>query len=161
MPTHVQPLDFDGLSDLQVFGRWVEVMEELSSRGLIWSNKSPLADYAELLVGRHFGVEPLKGSNPGFDILTEAGRRIQVKSRRFGPGSTPGHFGEFALFDDKRFDDLAAVLFDADFSVRAAYLAPYEWVAEKVKMVKDRHRLTIRALLQDAESLERLDLDQS
>jgi hypothetical protein len=53
----VEPLDFNGLSDLQVFGRWAEVMQELADRELIWSGKSPLSDYAELLVARHFGVE--------------------------------------------------------------------------------------------------------
>jgi hypothetical protein len=49
-----KPLDFAELTDLQVFGRWAEVMVELYERGLIWSGKSPLADYAELLVARHF-----------------------------------------------------------------------------------------------------------
>ena len=119
------------------------------------------ADYAELLVARHFGVEPLKGSNPGYDLVTREGRRVQVKSRRYGPGSKPGHFGEFAEFGEHRFDDFVGVLFEPDFTVRSAYLAPYGWVAERVKEVKDKHRLTIKAVLDDAESLERIDLDQS
>ncbi len=157
----VEPLDFDGLTDLQVFGRWAEVMQELADRELIWSGKSPLADYAELLVARHFGVEPLKGTNPGYDLVTEDERRVQVKSRRFVPGSKPGHFGEFAEFEDERFDDLVVVLFEADFTVREAYLAPYAWVAERVKKVKDKHRLTIKAVLDEKENLEALELDQS
>jgi hypothetical protein len=156
-----EPMDFDGLTDLQVFGRWAEVMLELAERELIWSGKSPLADYAELLVARHFGVEPLKGTTPGYDLITPEGRKVQVKSRRFGPGSKPSHFGEFAEFDDERFDDFVGVLFEADFTVRGAYLAPYAWVADHVKKVKDKHRLTIKAVLDDAESLERLELDQS
>jgi hypothetical protein len=156
-----QPLDFNGLTDLEVFGRWAEVMRELAARGLIWSGKSPLADYAELLVARHFGVEPLRGTNPGYDLVTKYGRRVQVKSRRFAPGSKPSDFGEFSEFEDKRFDDLVAVLFEEDFTVRVAYLAPYAWVAERVKRVKDKYRLTIKAVLDDAENLERLELDQS
>ena len=157
----VEPLDFDDLTDLQVFGRWAEVMQELASRELIWSGKSPLADYAELLVARHFGVDPLKGTNPGYDLVTDDKRRVQVKSRRFGPGSKPSHFGEFAEFEDERFDDLAAVLFEADFTVREAYLASYAWVAERVKPVKDKHRLTIKAVLDDADKLQSIYLDQS
>jgi hypothetical protein len=157
----IEPLDFDDLTDLQVFGRWAEVMQELADRELIWSGKSPLADYAELLVARHFGVAPLKGSNPGFDLVTMDNRRVQVKSRRFGPGSKPSHFGEFAEFEDERFDDLAVVLFEADFAVRESYLAPYAWVAKKVKPVKEKHRLTIKAVMDDADNLQSLDLDQS
>jgi hypothetical protein len=33
------------------------------------------------------------------------------------------------------------------------------WVAQRVKTVKDKHRLTIKAVLDDAENLERLELD--
>lgn len=144
-----------------MFGRWAEVIRELAARGLIWSGKSPLADYAELLVARRFGVEPLKGTNPGYDLVTKGGRRVQVKSRRYAPGSKPSHFGEFAEFEDERFDDLVVVLFEEDFAVREAYLAPYAWVAERVKKVKDKHRLTIKAILDEADGLERLELDQS
>jgi hypothetical protein len=156
-----EPLEFDGLTDLQVFGRWAEVMLELARRELIWSGKSPLADYAELLVARHYGVEPLKGTNAGYDLVTEEGRKVQVKSRRYGPGSKPSHFGEFAEFLDARFDDFVGVLFEADFTVRAAYLAPYGWVAERVKPVKDKHRLTIKAVRDDAGALDQLTLDQT
>lgn len=155
------PMDFADLTDLQVFGRWAEVMAELARRELIWSGKSPLADYAELLVARHYGVEPLKGTTPGHDLVTTDGRKVQVKSRRYGPGSKPSHFGEFSEFEDQRFDDFVGVLFEADFTVRIAYVAPYGWVAERVKRVKDKHRLTIKAMLDEADSLERLDLDQS
>jgi hypothetical protein len=155
------PMDFDGLTDLQVFGRWADIMLELARRDLIWSGKSPLADYAEVLVARYYRVEPLKGTTPGYDLVTPEGRKVQVKSRRYGPGSKPSHFGEFAEFEDRRFDDFVGVLFEADFTVRAAYRAPYPWVAARVRKVKDRHRLTIKAVLDGADSLERLELDQT
>jgi hypothetical protein len=86
---------------------------------------------------------------------------VQVKSRRYGPGSKVGHFGDFAQFLDKRFDDFVGVLFEADFTVRAAYLAPYAWVAERVKLVDGKHRLTVKAVLDDADSLDQPDLDQT
>jgi hypothetical protein len=154
-------LAFDLLSDLEVFGHWAAVMRELADRGLIWSGKSPLADYAELLVARHYGVEPLRGTNPGYDLVTPEGRRVQVKSRRYGPGSKPSHFGEFSAFELERFDDFVGVLFEEDFTVRAAYLAPYQFVAEPVTIVKDKHRLNIAAVRNSQDpQVSRLDLDQ-
>jgi hypothetical protein len=114
-----------------------------------------------LLVARHYGVEPLRGTNPGYDLLTSEDRKVQVKSRRYGPGSKPTHFGEFSGFEGERFDDFVGVLLEADFTVRAAYIAPYAWVAERVKEVKGKHRLYIKAVLDEAGSLECLALDQS
>jgi hypothetical protein len=156
-----EPISFEGLTDLQVFGRWAEVMRELARRGLIWSGKSPLADYAELLVARRDGVGPVRGTTPGYDLITREGRKVQVKSRRYGPGSKPSHFGDFSEFERQGFDDFVGVLFEADFEVRAAYLAPYEWVAERVRVVKGKHRLYISTVLDAADSLKRLELDQS
>jgi hypothetical protein len=39
-----EPMDFEGLTDLQVFERWAEVMAELARRELIWSGRTPLSD---------------------------------------------------------------------------------------------------------------------
>lgn len=116
---------------------------------------------AELLVARHYGVEPVEGHEPGLRPGNGENRRIQVKPRRYSPGSKPRHFGEFSEFEDERFDDFVGVLFEEDFTVRSAYLAPYQWVAERVKKVKDKHRLTINAILDEADSVEQLALDQS
>lgn len=158
-----QPMDFAGLTDLQVFGRWAEVMVELAARELIWSGKSPLADYAELLIARHYGVEPLKGTNPGYDLVTKQERRVQVKSRRYGPGSNPTHFGDISNFEKEGFDDFVGVLFEADFTVRCAYLATYDWVAKNGTVVQGKQRVNIGSFLAaaDADQLEKLDLDQS
>jgi hypothetical protein len=154
-------LDFDALTDLQVLRWWFEVMTELRQRGMIWSGKSPIADYAEYLVARHYGVEPIRGTNPGYDLVTEDGRRVQVKSRRYATDSTPSHFGEFSKFMEGRFDDLVVVLFEEDLRVRAAYRVPFEWARERVKPRDAYHRLTIKAVLDEATALESLDLDQS
>lgn len=154
-------LDFDDLTDLQVLRRWFEVMTELQRRGMVWSGKSPIADYAEYLVARHYEVEPIRGSNPGYDLVTKDGRRVQVKARRYAEDSTPGHFGEFSKFAEGRFDDLVVVLFEDDLRVRAAYKVSYDWAAERVKPRAQYHRLYIKAVLDVADELERLELDQS
>lgn len=155
------PLDFGELTDLQVLRRWYEVMAELQRRGMVWSGKSPIADYAEYLVARYYGVKPIRGTNPGYDLVTRDGRKVQVKARRYAEGSTPGHFGEFSKFAEGRFDDLVVVLFEDDLRVRAAYKVSYEWASERVKPRAQYHRLTIKAVLDVADELERLELDQS
>jgi hypothetical protein len=106
-------------------------------------------------------VEPLRGTNPGYDLVTPGGRKVQVKSRRYGPGSNPTHFGDISNFEEERFDDFVGVLFNADFTVRCAYLATYEWVAENVKVVQGKHRLNIKAMLDASDDLEELALEQS
>lgn len=158
---HLDPLDFSDLSDLQLLRRWFEVITELQERGMVWSGKSPIADYAEYLVARHYGVEPIRGTNPGYDLVTKDGRKVQVKARRYAEGSKPGHFGEFSKFGEGRFDDLVVVLFEDDLRVRAAYRVSYEWAAERVKPRGEYHRLSLKSVLDIADELERLDLGQS
>lgn len=46
-------------------------MEDLKRRGLIWSEKAPTADYAEYLVARYFGVEPILGVIPATTDLND------------------------------------------------------------------------------------------
>jgi hypothetical protein len=127
----------------------------------VWSGKSPIADYAEYLVARYYGVEPIRGTNPGYDLVTKDGRKVQVKARRYAEGSTPSHFGEFSAFAQRRFDDLVVVLFEDDLRVRAAYKVAYEWAAERVRPRAQYHRLYIKSVLDVADELERLELDQS
>jgi hypothetical protein len=159
--TNEHPSDFGNLTDLEVLRRWSEVMTELRRRGMIWSGKSPVADYAEYLVARHYGVEPLRGSNPGYDLVTKDGHRVQVKSRRYTAHSTPSHFGEFSKFMEGRFDELVVVLFEDDLRVRTAYRVSYDWARERARSRGEYHRLTIKAVLDEAETLEPLHLDQS
>lgn len=155
------PLNFENLTDLQVLRRWFEVIGELQRRGMVWSGKSPIADYAEYLVAKYYGVEPIKGANPGHDLVTKDGRRVQVKARRYAEGSIPSHFGEFSKFGDHRFDDVVVVLFEDDLRVRVAYKMTYEWAAGKVRPRGEYHRLYISDVLAGADVLERLELDQT
>ena len=55
-------------------------------------------------------------SIPGSTRHQETGACRQALA--FRPGSKPSHFGEFAEVERNRFDDLAVVLFEADFAVR-------------------------------------------
>lgn len=86
-------LDLEALTDTELFGAFGAVMEELPDRGLVRSSNNPAADYAELLVARHFRVEPAKGVQQGYDLLTTDGTRVQVKARRRTPRTKPRRMG--------------------------------------------------------------------
>ena len=122
------PDSVNRLTDPELFRAFGAVMEEFRRRNLTRSSNNPVADYAELLVARHFGVEPVAGVQLGYDVLTPDGLKIQVKARRRSPRSHPSHYGWMHNLDDREFDALAAVLFDADFSVIKADLLSWEAV---------------------------------
>ena len=114
------------LTDAELFRAFGAVMEEFRRRNLTRSSNNPVADYAELLVARHFGVDPVAGVQLGYDVLTPEGVRIQVKARRRSPRSHPSHYGWMHNLEEHEFDALAAVLFDADFSVIEADLITWD-----------------------------------
>lgn len=162
MTERSSPLNFDDLSDLDVFGLWVDVMRDLRRRGLSWSGRSPLSDYAEFLVARFYGVEPLRGTTAGHDLVTPEGRKIQVKARRYGAGSKPSHFGEFSELERQGFDEFVGVLFEDDFTVRSAHVAPYEFVVEQARPVLGKHRLYISSLVNSPDPrVSLIELDQT
>jgi hypothetical protein len=138
--------DLGPLSDLEVFARWIEVMEELKRRGLVRSlNSTPLGGYAEALVARQLGTEPLTGRDAGYDVIDPANEsRVQVKARRYSTGSATTHFGEFDQLEQHRFDEFVGVLFNEDFTVRAAWRMPWVTVDRLAGTVRDKRRLYIR-----------------
>ncbi len=125
--------DLEALTDTELFGAFGAVMEELRVRGLTRSSNNPAADYAELLIARYFGVEPAKGVQQGYDLLTADETRVQVKARRRTPRTKPPAYGWMQKLESREFDRLAAVLFSADFTVAAADLLTWEAVWEFAK----------------------------
>lgn len=75
----------------------------------------------------------------------------------------PTHFGDISNFEKEGFDDFVGVLFEADFTVRCAYLATYDWVAKNGTVVQGKQRVNIGSFLAaaNADELEKLDLDQN
>jgi hypothetical protein len=149
------------LTDEELFHAFGVVMEEFRERELTRSANNPVADYAELLVARHFGVEPVAGVQQGYDVLTADDVRIQVKARRRSPRSKPSHYGWIRQLDAQEFDKVAAVLFAADFTVIRADLLTWDAV-KKFANSNERvgaHRLPlIKAHMREHPGVEPLDL---
>jgi hypothetical protein len=141
----MDPKSLKSLSDQELFRTYGIVMEELRGRGLTRSSNNPVADYAELLVANHFGVEPVQGVQAGYDVLTNDGVRIQVKARRRAARSQPRYYGWIRNLDAREFDMLALVLFGADFEVIDADLLDWDAIT-KFARYNERvgaHRLPI------------------
>lgn len=117
---------FDNEALLQL---WAKVMHELRERDVIRSANNPLGDYCEVLVAAHFEVEPIRGSNAGYDLITADGIRVQVKGRRITRGRRPGQFSVIRNLDARDFDVVIALVLNEDFTVSEAW--SLSWAAVK------------------------------
>ncbi len=153
------------LGELELLGLWVQVMKALKQRGLVRSaGSTPLGGYAETLVARRYGTDVLQGQDDGYDVVDPATKsRLQVKARRYVAGASTTHFGEFDLFDQRRFDEFVGVVFNEDFTVRTAWRMPWTTVDLLAATVRGKRRLYIRSVLlasaEDA-SITEIQLDQ-
>jgi hypothetical protein len=136
---------------LRLYGSILEVLRE---RGVVRSENSPVGDVAELIGGRALSLEMAGKSTLGFDGLTAAGVRYQVKARRLTPANGSRQLSTIrGLFDEPPpFDFLLGILFDATFGIFRAAVVPLE-------VVRQRSRPTARVggfrfLLTDAVWLE-------
>jgi hypothetical protein len=128
--------DLTVLTDQGLFGLWAEAMTEMRRRDLIRSSNNPTGDYAEVLVARVLGVEPVGGPERGYDVISPPGVRIQVKSRRAAAdGRVRGRFTPIRDIDAHRFDELVAIVFNHDFTVREAWRMPWAAVSEHAVFV--------------------------
>ena len=113
---------------------------------------------------RHFGVEPERGSQPGYDLTTKDGERIQVKGlRRTRPGRAT--LSTIRKLESCSFDSVIAVVFEPDFSSFVAWKFPREVVERHGRWSPhvNGHLVTLsRRLLSDPDveafALDSLDL---
>ena len=127
-------------------------LDALRSRKVVRS-ANVVGDYAEWLFARAFGWTLASPSEKSHDALDAAGVRYQVKARRDSGKSGADQLGILRNLSDDGFDALAAVIFNADFSVRFAGLLPRALIAERAVYsdYQRGHILTLsRALLADA-----------
>lgn len=119
--------DLKPLSTPELMELWAATMSELKDRGVVRSGNNPIADYAEVLVARHYGVEPIGGSTAGYDVVTRSGERIQVKAlRKTRPGRRT--LGAIRRLDAGDFDTLVAVVFSPSLSVEEVWRLPWSVV---------------------------------
>lgn len=121
-------MDLETLSPQQLLTLYSKILTELTRREIVRSANNPTADIAEGLVANALGLTLVDRSNPGFDAISPDGVRYEVKSRRITRGKLPPHFGDIRDIEAHRFDTLACVVLNEDFSVHRAALLPYDTV---------------------------------
>lgn len=102
------------------------VIEELNRREVLRTSNSPVGDYAELLFATAFGWDLESSSAAGHDATDKDGVRYQIKGRRLTKANGSRQLSFLRRLPEKKFDFLAAVLFDHAYLVQRAIILPHE-----------------------------------
>lgn len=112
------------------------VLDELRSREVVRTSNSPVGDYAELLFATAFGWELESSSAAGHDATDKDGLRYQIKSRRLTKANGSRQLSFLRRLPEKKFDFLAAVLFDGACEVQRAIILPHEGLESRCRYSK-------------------------
>lgn len=104
------------------------VIDELKRRGVVRSKNNPTGDYAEWLAATRLGLMLESNSAKGFDATDSQGLRYQIKGRRVTLDNPSTQLGVIRNLEEKDFDFLLAVIFDADWRVLRAARIPHRTV---------------------------------
>lgn len=113
-----------------------EVMDELRRREVVRTSNNPVGDYAELLFSTAFGWELENSSAAGHDATDKDGIRYQIKSRRLTKPNGSRQLSFLRRLPEKKFDYLAAVLFDGAYRVQRAIILPHEGLEARCRYSK-------------------------
>jgi len=101
------------------------VIDELRERKIVRSSNSPLGDYAEHVFEKAFHWKLENNAASGHDAVDMNGLRYQIKGRRITTHNPSRQLSFLRRLPEKKFDFLAAALFNADYSVYRAALVPH------------------------------------
>lgn len=130
-------IDLTDFAVLDLLNTHVRAIEELRSRGIVRSANNPVGDYSEFLFCRAFGWIQNENSEKDTDAIGPDGIRYQIKGRRLATPRSSRQLGAIRRLPQGNFDQLAAVLFNPDFSVLRAAMIPHGLVLENSNYVED------------------------
>ena len=146
-------MDMFDLNDMKInelLKLYAQIEQELKSRKVRRSNNNPVGDLAEYLFCRAFGWRQAPNSQKGYDAIGMDNKRYQIKGRRLHPGNQSRNqsrqLSAIRNIEGKKFDMLAAVLFDQYYKVTHAAIVPREVVEQNSSYQKhtNSHRFTLR-----------------
>jgi hypothetical protein len=129
-------------------------MAELRARAIVRSGNNPIADIAERLVADYYGGTVAPPNEKGFDVLTKAGERLQVKAlRRTQKGRTT-----LSPLRSHEFDAVVIVVFELDMRVVEALHVPLSVVEARQgwSSTWQAHRLSLTASLRGDGAVSRI-----
>lgn len=121
-------VDFSEYSIKELLRLQSSVVDELRRRKVVRTKNNPLGDYTEWLVAKGLGLELAANSSAGYDGIDPDGVKIQIKGRRVTPDNKSRQLSAIRKYEEKDFDQLAAVIYDQDFEIIDALLIPHEVV---------------------------------
>lgn len=123
-------MNFKNLGIKELLRLQSSITEELKDRKVVRTKNNPLGDYTEWLVSKALDLELQSNSKAGYDGIYKNGVRVQIKGRRVTPDNKSRQLSAIRKYDEKDFDELAAVIYDENFNVIVAVLIPHEVVGE-------------------------------
>ncbi len=111
----------------QLLSDWASIMRELRGRGVVRTQNNPIGDIAEAIVHEHYGGTRGSFSQAGWDVMTAAGERLQVKALR---RTSTGKRRNLSPIRDRDYDAVIVVVFDEDFVVEDCLRLPRELVEQ-------------------------------
>ena len=121
---------------LQLLKLHSDIMNELRRREIIRTSNNPTGDYAETLFQKAFDWTLERNSSSGHDATSKKGDRYQIKGRRMNSRRPSRQLGVIRNLESKKFDYLAGVLFNEDYSVHRAIVIP------QVQLLKMKSRFS-------------------
>lgn len=121
-------MDLSQLSNVELMQLNQLTLDELERRYVIRTRNNPVSEYTEWLVAENMQMELAPPSTKGYDATTTDGRKIQIKSRKNNLKNKSLVLGIIRGYDLNQFDELIAVIYNPDFSIRYAISIPHELV---------------------------------
>ena len=121
--------DRDAISDLsvsQLLATHGYIIEVLRDRDILRSKNNPVGDYAEFLTCRALSLNLADKSTKGHDATDDNGLRYEVKARRLTDDNGSRQLSAIRSLEERHFDFLIGVLFDAEFRIVRAAMIPWD-----------------------------------
>ncbi len=120
------------LSVAELVAMHAQVMDELTLRHIIHNPSQPVGDYAVHLACKAFQLKREPTSTSGYDATNDEGLRYQIKFKRLMASTDTRQLNAIKGLEQKKFEFLIGVLFNADMTIYRSALIPYDCVARLV-----------------------------
>lgn len=125
-------MDIKSLSAHDLITLQTQVLDELATRAIVLNPSQPVGDYAIHLSCKAFDLRREPPSTSGYDACDEEGLRYQIKFKRLMAATDTRQLNAVKGIEQKKFDFLIGVLFQADMAVFRTALIPFDTVARLV-----------------------------